>query len=204
MDEYGPWWHQCEIRDGALLDWYPVPFSSFAIFHGSEDLACLLETRRAFDPAWKAVNGNGHYSALPPWDCSGIFASRQVVMPGIAGELTWRSTCTAPSGDEVHWVTEFAADFVRNAVYPTALSFEGPAFEFPVDAYLGLRAGLDPLGLFERGGSLEGDLDELLFIAGVVSDPDWMSQWEISSDVAQVLSTFFLAYPDDDLIRCSE
>ena len=154
----------------------------------------LYARRGPFDSRWSAVDRSGRQRPLPPWDCDGLFGDRSTIVPGVAGTLSWSSTCTA-ADDTVTWVTSFGHQSVRNEVARGAPSHPGPSFEFPVAAYLALRAGGDPLGLFDAGGSIDGDLDELLFVAGVVSHPSWMARWGLGQEAEAAFSTFFRSYP---------
>ena len=195
-DRDGDWWHRCRVEAGELVDWRTTAPAGLAIHHGSADLVDLYSRRSPFDAAWRSTTNGTGLRPLPPWDCGGEFGSRSLVLPGIVGELTWHSVCTTPRGAAVGWITSFGSETVHNEVLTADPgSFAGPSFEFPIATYLGLRTGQDPLALFDTGGSLAGDLDELIFIAGVVADPTWMSCWSLAPDAASMLSTFFLTYP---------
>ncbi|QXC62410.1 hypothetical protein KSP35_06310 [Aquihabitans sp. G128] len=192
-DHDGEWWHRHRFVDGETLAWEEIEATSASIWHGSRDLIDLVTARPAFDPGWSMISGSCR-TPLPPLDCLGTFGDRGAILPEVRARATWTSRCIAPGGDQVMWRTIVDDIQIRNVLSGHAAEGE-PIFTFPALAYLDLRQGADPLDLFEAGGSIEGDLDDLLFISGCVGNSAWRRHWALGADEAACLRGFLLSHP---------
>ena len=196
-----PWTHVCRIRGGQVVEWQPDVSARPCIRHPAAAMDDLLAGRCGLlDPRWEVVaTAFGPAHPLPPHDLAELVIDVTDLDLAPDLDLAWVTVCRAANGEEVAYVSELrggravhhrpalpgdlgTAPAGTAGTAPAATSGPSPApvtvLVVAVEDLLRLRAGGSVMPTFD-GGGVDGALDELLFLAGLLDSPTWRAAWAV-------------------------
>jgi hypothetical protein len=176
LDPDGSWTHVCRLRDGRAVDWQPQEGARPCIGHDREVMAeAVAGEADVLDARWRCVaRPHGGYRPLAPFDLVDLEVDVSSLPLDDDLALTWATVCLVPQRGEVTVVAELWHGRVRHRVLDGPPPGDVTVLTMPVVDHLKLRAGGSVMAAFDHGGAV-GDLDELLFLAGLLDSTPWRS-----------------------------
>jgi hypothetical protein len=176
FDGDGSWTHVCHLRGGRAVDWLPTEGSRPSIVHDRTVMDEALGGHGdPLDPRWRCVaQAHGNHRRLPPLDLLEMEVDVSSLPVAADLAMSWATICLVPNCGDVGMIAELGRGTVRHRL------LEGPppqgmtVLTMPAVDHLKLRSGGAVMAAFDDGGA-EGDLDELLFLAGLLDSAPWRS-----------------------------
>lgn len=175
--------HFVRVCEGRIVDWKLGVVADQSILHPAGAFEGLLDG--TFDPTSAIWRTKGN-KAVPPFDLIGCRTDLRST--GICTEIVvaWINVSTRRIDAAVSsvWRSVLQDGWLRHeSVDDADIPAHGAILTYPLAAHLRLREGaLGASDLFDWGGEIEGDLDLLLLICGLIdlqhTFADW---WQLSA-----------------------